>query len=231
MLALEGKKVMAFDFDGVLVDSYSIIPKIYRDIGRYYLNLNSDQLNNFVKDMLEGEELHDLGLLGSRNQWWPLIFMKYVENGHLPRLEEVANYYWDNRIRGSRIIPNVPDTLSYLIEKGFKLVIVCSRDDIPGQKLKRIEKSGLIDFFDEVLIVGENVKTRHEAVIKIIRKYTLSHDELVIVDDKVPPLLQVQELNTFTIKVDFNGPIKKAWILPINPDLRIKTIADLKNLI
>lgn len=220
---LKGVKVFMFDFDGVLVDSYSEMPNIYREIGEKFLKLKDGNLEQFVKEMLFGEELHDLGLLGKRQEWWPDIFGKF-ENGYSNlNLGKIDEYYWERRVETSFVIDGTIETLSKLSEIGT-LFILCSRDDLSGHKMYRIKKSSLNRFFDEYYIIGENSSSRTEVIKMITSTLEIKTREIAVFDDKVPPLYELQKTGVRTVKVDFEGPLKLAWNLPIKPTLRVKSI-------
>ena len=219
-------KVITFDFDGVLVDSYTIIPIIYREIGEMFIGLRDGGLEKFVNEMLRGEELLDLGLLGPRREWWPIIISRFV-NGKPIDLEEIDNFYWKERIEGSVIIDGVIETLETLRDKGFSLYIMCSRDDKDGSKMKRIKVTGLNKYFKDIFLVGETVETRKKALDIISNNEGVEKRNILVVDDKVPPLYEVRREGVLLAKVDFEGPIKMAWNLPIKPHIRVKNIREI----
>ncbi len=222
------KDVVAFmfDFDGVLVDSYSYMPNIYGEIGEKFLKLEGENLEQFVEEMLFGEELHDLGLLGKRQEWWPNIFKRF-ENGYSNiNLEDIDAYYWKRRIEASFVIDGTVETLSQLSEIR-KIFILCSRDDLDDHKMHRIRESGLDKFFNEFYIIGENYPSREEAIKTLMSSLGLKTREIAAFDDKVPPLYELQKIGVKTVKVDFKGPLKLAWNLPIQPTLRVKSIREI----
>jgi len=219
-------KVITFDFDGVLVDSYTVIPKIYKEIGEIFLGIGGAKLDRFVKDMLQGEELLDLGFLGPRREWWPIIMSRYV-NGKPIDLDKVDEFYWKERIKGSFIIEGVVETLELLGDNGFSLYIMCSRDDKDGSKMNRIVVSGIDKYFKDIFLIGENVSSRAEAIEAIKTKEGVDVKKILVVDDKVPPLYEARRLGVWIAKVDFEGPIKLAWNLPLRPHFRVKRIKEL----
>ena len=225
-MSLYNIKVITFDFDGVLVDSYSVIPRIYKEIGELFLGIGGSKLDLFVNDMLQGEELLDLGLLGPRREWWPVVMSRYV-NGKPINLDEVDRFYWKERIEGSYIIEGVIETLESLRDKGFSLYIMCSRDDKDGSKMHRILVSGIDKYFKDIFLIGENIASRSEAINVIKEREGVEEKNILVVDDKVPPLYEVKKLGVWIAKVDFEGPIKLAWNLPVKPHFRVKNIREL----
>ena len=223
---LKGVKAFLFDFDGVLVDSYTSMPIIYREIGEKLLNLPNNQLDSFVQEMLHGEELHDLGLLGKRREWWPDIIRKFANGRTDIELDKIEEFFWEKRIETSKVIEGVENTLKYL-RGNFYISIMCSRDDQMNHKMKRIKKSGLDKYFNDFYIVGENISTRIEAINKVIKTKNLEAEEIAVFDDKVPPLYEIKNLDVKKVKVDFEGPLKLAWNLPVKVTLRVKKIVEI----
>ena len=88
----------------------------------------------------------------------------------------------------------------------------------------RIKKSSLDRFFDEYYIIGENSSSRTEVIKMITSTLEIKTREIAVFDDKVPPLYELQKTGVRTVKVDFEGPLKLAWNLPIKPTLRVKSI-------
>ncbi len=220
--------VFAFDFDGTLVDSYSCLPSVYGFIAEK-LNLKGDKVKEFVKKAIAYEDLFDYIGNYDRKSWWNKLlaeFKVYPEN-----IDDLIRLYWIKRAEESVVFDGSREVLETLRDMGFVIILLCASDGMRSVKRMRVEMSGLIKYFDEILIVGENVRDRFEAVEFICEKYGVEPDEVVVVDDKPNVINEVKKLGVKTVKVDFEGILKLAWSGECNPDFRVKRIDELKDVI
>ena len=85
-------RVFAFDFDGVLVDSYSCLPSVYSDIAGYIGLENSTE--KFVKRALKYEDEQDVMGNYNRKSWWPMLYEEFQVNVAQEKLDELLQIYW-----------------------------------------------------------------------------------------------------------------------------------------
>ncbi len=208
--------IVLFDFDGVLVDIYSCLREFYKWL-REELGIGYEW---FVDVMLYYEELYDACRKPHRD-WWRQVFnlvgVKDVD------LEFLVRKYWSYVIDHALVYSGAYSVLEKLSSKHI-LGILCLRDEIPGQKIKRIERHGFRKFFKKIYIVGDNIGSRREALEDILRTYSISPKEVYIVDDKPEPLMEVKTLfpEVNTVKIVSRKGIP--WGHPFKPDYTIDSL-------
>lgn len=225
-------KVFIFDFDGVLVDSYSCLPSLYNQIASN-IRLKSD-VKEFVKRALKYEDEQDARGNYNRKSWWPALFDEFQECKDAWDLNKLLRIFHEERIEQTKITGEVMNVLKWLRNRGATMIILAGSDGQRSVKKRRIEKSGVMDFFEEIFILGEDVKTRKEGIKLILKKYNVSESQLIFIDDKPGPIneMQMNFEDITTVKVEFKGTLKLAWEKEkCVPTYRIERIAELKRII
>ncbi|MFP3289924.1 MAG: HAD hydrolase-like protein [Candidatus Nanopusillus acidilobi] len=191
--------VISLDYDGTLVDSYSIIPLIYEKI-REELNL----YEGFTEAMLAVEDLGDYFGIFERGRWIRFLIKDNPD--------EIIEYYWKIRTENQMILPG---TIEFLEKyKNNDLYLVTSKDDTKDIKIKRIKKTNLDKYFKDILLYGtEEFKT----IIDVF-EYLIDIDkDIIYIDDKNTNLYQIKnKLNIKLFKRIYYPPypLKLAWYYP-----------------
>ncbi len=222
-------KLVLFDFDGVLVDSYSCLPSVYQKIAS---ELGVEQ-ESFVRQAIEWEDFHDF--LGMYDQflWWPSFFRLWGKIMDIHRLTALLRLFWQERIKESIPKKEGPEVLKKLKSKGFKLAILAGSDTFPGLKKRRIEEAGFANFFSAFYLLGETVSSRREALQKALEEFNCSPHEIAVVDDKPAALKEVKVFSEkiLTIRVSFAGPLKKSWSLQWKADYQVASLKEIPQLL
>ncbi len=223
-------KVFVFDFDGTLVDSYSCLPSLYGYIAER-LGLEGDIKKRFVERAMEYEDKQDHLGNYDRKTWWPKLFAEF--DIEIDWLDDLLKEFWEKRAEESRIIEGVKDVLEFIRGKGFIMIIVAGNDGQRSVKRMRIEKSGLAGYFEDILIVGEDVVDRAEAIELIMKKYNVKPEEIVIIDDKPSMINEIRKKvkGVTTVRVKFQGILKLAWVGHCKSNFEIDSICDLIELV
>jgi len=200
-------KAIAFDYDGTLVDSYHMLPKLYLDIASK-LNLETTLRETFVKAMMAYEDINDFISNYNRLEWWPYAFKAMKIDIPLSKIEEIHNYFIERRIEETVAFPKVRDVLGAINKKLF---IIAGTDGIPQLKRIRIERSNLTSFFEKIMIIDEDVRSLAEAIEIISREYEISANEIAYVDDKPSRVIEASEIGLKTFLIKFKGPLQLAW--------------------
>jgi FMN phosphatase YigB (HAD superfamily) len=191
--------IISLDYDGTLVDSYTVIPLIYEKI-REELNL----YEGFTEAMLSVEDLGDYFGIFERGKWIRFLIKDSPD--------EIIEYYWKIRTENQIILPG---TIEFLEKyKNKDLYLVTSKDDTKDIKIKRIKKTNLEKYFKDILIYGtEEFKT----IIDVF-EYLIDIDkDIIYIDDKNTNLYQIKnKLNIKLFKRIYYPPypLKLAWYYP-----------------
>lgn len=175
------KVVVALDYDGVLVDSYRGVEAFYREDARELLGISEAEaeLLLYAEFLAEGS-----GLM--REDWWPKLIPGLSEDLY----DKLITRYWERRIERTVVLPGVRSALERLSAEGAVIAHVGFRDDIYGLKRERVRMDGLSEFFDEIVVVGEDYPSRAAALSALIEKY--KPERLYYVDDKATNLYAVR---------------------------------------
>jgi FMN phosphatase YigB (HAD superfamily) len=191
--------IISLDYDGTLVDSYTVIPLIYEKI-REELNL----YEGFTEAMLAVEDLGDYFGIFERGKWIRFLIKDNPD--------QIIEYYWKVRIENQIILPG---TIEFLEKyKNRDLYLVTSKDDTKDIKIKRIKKTNLDKYFKDILVYGtEEFKT----IIDVF-EYLIDIDrDIIYIDDKNTNLYQIKnKLNIKLFKRIYYPPypLKLAWYYP-----------------
>jgi FMN phosphatase YigB (HAD superfamily) len=191
--------IISLDYDGTLVDSYTVIPLIYEKI-REELNL----YDGFTEAMLAVEDLGDYFGIFERGKWIRFLIKDSPD--------EIIEYYWKIRTENQIILPG---TIEFLEKyKNRDLYLVTSKDDTKDIKIKRIKKTNLDKYFKDILVYGtEEFKT----IIDVF-EYLIDIDkDIIYIDDKNTNLYQIKnKLNIKLFKRIYYPPypLKLAWYYP-----------------
>lgn len=225
------KKLFAFDFDGTLVDSYICLPYVYASIA-HRIGLNGDFIGKFVDEMIKGEDKQDLLRSFNRHEWWPTVFEQF--DIHLSResLIQLVKIYWDERAKNSKIIGSGEQLLN-MLKSGALLTSISGGDGKYGNKKERIQKSGLGIYFEEIVVIGEDVQNLTQAVLLLIDKYCLTEDKVIVIDDKPFPINEMSRnlKKVMTIKIEYEGILKLAWAEECSPDYKIRTVDEIRDIV
>ena len=191
--------IISLDYDGTLVDSYTVIPLIYEKI-REELNL----YQGFTEAMLAVEDLGDYFGIFERGKWIRFLIKDSPD--------EIIEYYWKIRIENQIILPG---TIEFLEKyKNNDLYLITSKDDTKDIKIKRIKKTNLEKYFKDILIYGTD---EFKTIIDVF-EYLIDIDrDIIYIDDKNTNLYQIKnKLNIKLFKRIYYPPypLKLAWYYP-----------------
>ncbi len=163
--------IIAFDFDGTLVDSYSCIEEAFRRaLEKRYRWLPGKALWAKLLTRIEFQfERPAFG--GHKKTHKPPFFLRtkffetwFIERGKL-----------------SKPIDDAPELLRKLKQEGHTVISFSAEDFIDGMKVKRLKMAGLYDLFDDVIVFGREM-TLDEAFRLVREKY--GDETFIWVDDK-----------------------------------------------
>ena len=179
-------QAVIFDFDGTLVDlinsDVSVLKYIHRSAGTLV------EQNKFVDIAIR--EIVTFHELVDRDEIDPMQMHQYRLSNTFKRLgiawdERYVNLYRAQLLRETKPYAGTHDLLSYLRGK-VKLGIISNAYNA-GQQRKRIEASGLIDYFQHIIIAGEVgvAKPDPEIFLLMSKKLGIAPSECLYIGDSI----------------------------------------------
>ncbi|HHI00546.1 MAG TPA: HAD family hydrolase [Thermococcus litoralis] len=163
--------IIAFDFDGTLVDSYSVIEEAFRRaLKKHFPWLPFKGL--FAKILTRVELYFERPKFG-----------KHTGKIKQPRFfrTKFARTWFKERAKLSKPIDDSKELLKKLKEEGHIVISFSAEDFLDGMKEYRLRVSGFYDLFDDVIIFGRDISIC-EAFQLVRERYG---DEIFVwVDDK-----------------------------------------------
>ncbi|HIQ03584.1 MAG TPA: HAD family hydrolase [Desulfurococcales archaeon] len=185
-------KAVFFDFDGTLVDYDSVLGRACEMAALTLKNIlrgkGIEVSYNILLDLVFSvERRYAKTTLVDRNEWWKIILRELNIPTTLSseELNRVTLAYW-SEIMKAKPFSNVEYTLKYLKSKGYKLGIITNTDGLHSMKRTRIKRSGLMGYFDLVIVAGEDTEKQKpdpEPFLKAVKEFNLTPSECVMVGD------------------------------------------------
>lgn len=194
------KKVLIFDFDGVLADSFNTFYSLMRDVMKHVgLSLTSDQYRNFfignvhqsIRDFINNDKKYEMAI-EFRN----------------------SNYdkYFNDKLHKAKLFPGAIRFLKEVSKDHFLTIASSGRLD----NLKDLlEKNGIKDLFCEILA---NMATSKEGAIKeIMNKFQAVPKKTIMITDTVGDVKVAKKCGLKTIVVTWGFHDKKT-LMTAHPD-------------
>jgi len=172
--------VLLFDYDGTLVDldklkTYEVVVAKYSPTADHTLAEALHQLDN--EFCMQGQY--------DRHK----VFEKYVDKFGNTDIEQLCQVFWDELSRTQKIKPGCIETLETLKNDGYIIACVTDSDGQGGNKLRRIEATGLDKYFEAIFIGGKggNVPHRKGSVKylkSVIEQLAIETNQYVMIGDK-----------------------------------------------
>ncbi|HDD26865.1 MAG TPA: HAD family hydrolase [Acidilobales archaeon] len=223
-------RVVAFDFDGVLVNSYDCLRRVYDELA---LLMGMSDRELFVELMLAFEDVMDYLGIWDRFSWFNLIHKSPLITQKL-NVDYLVSTYWRLRTSYSKVINDALHVLKKLKELGIPMYIVCGADGVPGLKEFRVSSSGLDKLVTDVITYGEGgrVKTLNDA-LSILKERHIN-EVIYYVDDKPKNLNELNIDGVIPVLLRIKPPLPRgfSWLVQLKKDVRvIDKLSDLLYLI
>ena len=205
-----------FDFDGTLVDSYTERKFAHMEVCRFLLSYIRKESESDKKKMLElisniEKEMTNRRIY-NRNIWWAEVLNRYIGKPiQIPSkvLNDASFIYWDTVDERSFVYPGVENLLPVLKQNRILLGLISDTDGLKGMKSKRITDSGLNEYFDAVVIAGEDteeIKPHKQPFIEIAKLLGVSPEKCIFIGDNPKvDVLGAKELGMKTIILGDNS--------------------------
>ena len=226
------KAILVFDFDGVLVDSYSKLEEVYIEALREHpaiKQMNIEKVKKLARELVELEDYHDS--IRRYNRFELIETFLSTKSIVLDEdiIRRIVEKYWAKRIEKTTVFPDVEETLKELHVK-YTLILLTDHDGKPGYKIRRVRASGLDRYFDEIIVAGEPGQpvTKRNGLLYIIDKYRVEPECIAFIDDKPKVLASVKDLGVATILRIFRPPnMYRAWTGEPAADYIIESLTEL----
>ncbi|MEM2637522.1 MAG: HAD family hydrolase, partial [Candidatus Korarchaeota archaeon] len=167
----------------------------------------------------------------SRNIWWKLFFTALgMDEPKDKELEARTREYWEIVCEKMKLYPDAIETLESLRKKSIKLGIVTDTDGTPGLKYGRIKSLGIFDYFDTVVVAGEDTKHTKpdpEPFLLAARRLSVEPKECIMVGDK--PFTDIEGALAAGMIAVY---VKRAeWNYPNNAHYTIKNLKEILSII
>ena len=203
------KKVIIFDYDGVIIDSYKIFVKYFikacKKEGFSQISTEEDFLRLYEKNMYES--MYNIGM--NKDQILKIVY--YMKEKLLENQDKI------------KLFPEIFDTCKNLAENNF-LYIVTSNDT---KVVLNFLRSKNMDFFKD--IIGSDKEPSKIKKIQYIKNMHKSLDTYFIGDTK-GDILEGKQAEVITIAALW-GWHSKDILAQANPDFIVKKPEDLISLI
>jgi len=207
---------VVFDFDGVLVDSYCCLRRVYKHLREKYVNKNHDV---FVDTMLYLEGITDYLGIWSRKRIFKFIAEGFGIDYKL--INDLVREYWRVRTQLSLVNSDAHNVLGKIRGLGCEIYCVCGCDDTVHGKIERISYSGFQKYFKKIIIYGfkSSFNTLREALLSIINR----GDTVVYVDDKPSNLNSIADLRIIRVLCKFRPslPVTFSWNEKVNCEAKV----------
>lgn len=183
-------KVIVFDFDGTLADTYHAFIEIGNSLSGEFgykpVNLEEQQQLKHLsaKDIIKQSEI-------------PLLKVPFI----LSRIKSELN----NKIQELKPIHNIPDSLNKLKGQGYSLGILTS--NIQENVIAFLESNDLENLFD-FIYSGTTLFGKHKVINKFLAQHQLIPNEVIYVGDETRDIHSAKKSQVKMIAVSwgFNSP-------------------------
>ena len=198
-----------FDFDGTLMDSFACRKLAYIQVVNILADYGKDQgckINREAMVALISDIDREMSakLIYDREVWFSEAVKKCCTTAFkMPRrvLSEAVLSYWNSIVKHSLPYPGAVDLLVSLKMKNMHLGMLSDTDGLKGMKYQRLCLSGLVGFFDAIVVSGEDTKEtkpHKHAFIKICDLLKIAPTSCVYVGDN--PQVDVAGANQIGMK-------------------------------
>lgn len=191
---LAGAKIVSFDFDGTLVDSYTYMKDVL-ELMLLHMGTPPNMLQMVSEaaygEWLSRERANAMNYAGLAALLAEIARMNGVELPPPP--PDFNELFLEARIQATQPYPCAAQLLAALKASGKVIVSVNGNDGIPGFKEKRIEASGLFRFFDKLVVLPIGQLSRVEALLEVAKEHGVEPGEVVHIDDRREVAYQVAE--------------------------------------
>ncbi len=227
-------KAVFFDYDDTLIDANSARNHARRTVAtRVAQNhgLNEALVLEAIKNV---ETRMEANGVFDRRIWFREMANSLGIVLNPGEINELVRIYWNSWSSESRVFSDVIPTLKALKRCGYVVGLITNTDGEPGLKRGRINRDGILNLFDVVIIAGddtEQVKPSPQPFLEALKIINIKGNEAIYVGDKPgSDIPGAKAVGMYTVLIDRYGLLVPDLINP-KPDYIIKSLLDLSRLL
>ncbi|MFT3733645.1 MAG: HAD-IA family hydrolase [Rhodocyclaceae bacterium] len=179
--------LIAFDWDGTLIDSTSLIATSLQEAAR--------DLGLAVPTREEASHVIGLGLMQAFAWLWPDL-----EPGRHPALLERYRYHFLGRDKDVNLFPGVREMLAALRAEGYLLTVATGK--ARQGLIRALEQAGLTGFFDATRCADETAsKPDPMMLLELIEEFDVAPERVLMVGDTTHDLQMARNAGTAAVAV------------------------------
>lgn len=154
-------RAVVFDFDGTLVDSYSRRNEAHeavRDVLVEFLTRKGIPVSEraVLEEITDAERTAGRTRDWDRDEWWVTILAEHgVTDPPAQVVRRATHEYWETTLAKTTTYPGVASMLERLARADVPIGLISDTDGLEGMKDRRLAKSGIAEYFDAVVVAGE----------------------------------------------------------------------------
>jgi len=229
-------RAVLFDFDDTLIDTTKVVETALNRVAYMLYKYLSERkihidLSILERDVREISVEMNFKRIYDRNIWWMEVLKRNNINIVFEKdfLDKLTKTFWYILCDAKPYKDTIP-ILNYLKDKGYLIGLITDTDHYPGMKKYRIEKSGLKDYFDAIIIAGEDIeeiKPSPKPFEKILQILGVNREDAIMVGDK--PFTDIEGAKRAGLKTVLI--VRRKWNYNIKPDYVIYKLIDLKTIL
>lgn len=204
-------KILAFDFDGTLTNSFPMIVRILTEL--YAERGMKKTQEDFTP--LWGPDEKGICLRAFGEKEGPKAYQEY--------LTLYAKYH-DEYIKG--LTPGMEDLLKELKKKGVKLLLVTGRS-LPSTEIS-FERLHLEGIFDRIYVGSITGVNKPESLLQAERDYNIKPEDLVYVGDSLKDVESCRKAGVKLLSVSFNHTADVKKLEAANPGNVCHSVGELR---
>lgn len=199
-------KVLLFDFDGTIADSFAVVQEVFYELTGA----------KKIEDPVEVERLRRMPMLKAAQEL-------EIKPWQLPRLMIRGRALMGKRIAEIKLFPGMDAVIRALHDEGYQMFVMTSNSASNVQEFLRsyhLDKY-FIRVYGNIGLLGKT-----GAIRSVARHNHFSTAECAYIGDEARDIIGARKAGAFTISVDW-GYNDRAFLQEHNPDAIVHSPADL----
>lgn len=177
------KKILIFDFDGTLADTFAMI-----------VDITNHLASEFGYPTSSMEELSQIRQLGA----WQVIQQSGVSIFKLPSLIRKIQQELSKEIEQTKLFPDMEETLQKLKDDGHTLGIVSSNS---SENINKFLKINYLENLFDFVVSSTTLFGKHRSLKKIIQQQHLSLEHIIYIGDETRDIEAAKKIGIEIIAV------------------------------